>query len=169
MMTVVVPKNPRSQLLFKITPAITPIQFVVFQGEAEIISGLVDVETGGGVITVEIECGGLQVEEFIIKRHDRRPSLRIRALQDGLPLDLTGASARFLMYSCEGTQKVNAVAAIESPVTAGIVRYDWAALNVDTAGSYRGEFELDFGAGIKLTVPNRDYIPIRVVEDLNNA
>ncbi|MHA2429047.1 MAG: hypothetical protein ACXADB_13590, partial [Candidatus Hermodarchaeia archaeon] len=62
---------------------------------------------------------------FAMKRHDRRPVLRMTVTKksDGSALDFTDATATFLMYDADGVEKVNATAAIESPATDGILRY----------------------------------------------
>lgn len=108
---------------------------------------------------------------FAMKRHDRRPVLRMTVTKqsDGSALDFTGATAKFLMYDSEGVEKVNAVAAIEAPPTSGILRYDWQAGDTDTEGEYKAEFEVDYGGGDKLTIPNADFLFVKIYEDLNNS
>lgn len=107
-----------------------------------------------------------------IKRHDTRPSLRVRLIQksDGEPVDLTGATALFYMKDSVGVLKVNGgAAAVEVPETDGYIRYDWAVGDTDTSDDYIAEFEVDYGGGAKLTVPSKGVIKIKVVEDLNDA
>lgn len=108
---------------------------------------------------------------FVIKRHARRPYLRI-LLKDseGVAFDLTGASsATFLMYDSTGTVKVNSPAVLESPLTTGVVKYQWGATDTNTAGEFRGEFDILYTGGEKLTVPVKGNLAIRIYEDLNNA
>lgn len=55
---------------------------------------------------------------------------------DGTPVDLTGATVKFQMRKFgTSTLKVDALAQVVTPAQ-GIVRYDWAAVDVDTAGDY---------------------------------
>lgn len=105
--------------------------------------------------------------DFYIKRNDLQPSLQATLVvgEDETAVNLTGASVKFLMTEQGGTTvKVNAAAVIVS-ASAGTVRYDWVSGDTDTAGMYRGEFEVTL-AGKKETFPNDSYIEIRVTSDL---
>jgi len=105
--------------------------------------------------------------DFLIKRGDRRePIERVLRGSDGNPVDLTGASVRFIMKTLEGVVKVDAGATIVGTPSAGRVRYSWGATDTDTAGPFRAEFEVTFGDGTKQTFPNKDFIAVLVVEDL---
>lgn len=56
---------------------------------------------------------------------------------DDTPFDLTGATVRFQMRSAIDRRfKVNGVADIIGAATAGEVRYDWQAGDLDTADDY---------------------------------
>lgn len=105
---------------------------------------------------------------FTIKKNDRLPAIEaICKDSDGNPVDLTSATAaKFIMKAAaSGTAKVNATATITSP-TAGLVRYDWAASDTDTSGTYNAEFEITFPTSLPMTFPNSEYIVINVVSDL---
>ena len=67
---------------------------------------------------------------------NRSPSLADTIRVDGVAFDLTGSTVKFKMRA-EGssTLKVD-TAAVVVLAAAGTVRYDWAALDVDTAGDY---------------------------------
>lgn len=108
---------------------------------------------------------------FAIKRHAQRPYLRVSIKnRDGDAFDLTGAiSATFILYTSDGTAKFSSPAVLPAPLTDGIVYYAWGATDTNTAGEFRGEFDIVYTGGEKLTVPVKGNLVIRVYEDLNNA
>lgn len=111
--------------------------------------------------------------DFSIKAFDRLPSIRAQLMTelDELPVDLTAASSvEFIMVSAVGSApKVNAVAVIESPPTAGIVRYDWTAADTNLPGNYLAEFEVTWVGGKKQSFPTGSYLTISVLADLDGA
>lgn len=85
---------------------------------------------------------------------DHLPALR-RVLSDADgPIDLTGATVTFSMASRAGGAKVTKAAVTIDDPSAGSVSYAWAASDLDTPGSFDAEFEITFGSGKILTVPN---------------
>lgn len=91
-------------------------------------------------------------------RNDRAPALTIQATDlAGSPMDLTGATSPVFIMRLVGasTNKVNRAAATIVNAATGVLRYSWAAVDVDTAGTYSAEFEVDMG-GLPMTIPGDD-------------
>ena len=102
---------------------------------------------------------------FQIKQGDRLPYLNATLVDsDGVAVNLTGASANFLMRNEAGTVVVNASASVVS-AAAGTVRYIWAAGDTATVGEYNAEFEIT-SDGLKRTFPSAGYLRIKVWDDL---
>jgi len=105
------------------------------------------------------------MDSFTIKGGDRREPIQ-RTLRDsaGVVVSLAGASVKFRMRKKRGSAgafKVDTTATIvDSP--GGIVKYSWAAVDVDTPGSYRAWFEVTFSDTTKQTFPNEGHILVVV-------
>jgi hypothetical protein len=111
------------------------------------------------------------VLRVVKKRHSQRPYLRVRVSgSDETPFDFTGAlSVTFTMVNrISGVEKVNAAGVIVSPVTDGLLEYQWKAVDVDTAGEYIAEFDVDYGAGETMTLPENGNILVTIFEDVND-
>lgn len=110
---------------------------------------------------------------------DRSPSLSDTITVDGAAFDLTGSSVKLKMRAeSSSTLKVNAAAVIVS-APAGTVRYDWAALDVDTAETYIAWWEVTLASGKIQQTPEfvvliRDHDPAAITsyisrEDLKST
>ena len=102
---------------------------------------------------------------FNIKQNDTSPAIRYTLS----PLvNLTGATVVFNMRARDnGAVKIaRAVATIIAPATDGVVQYDWAASDTDTAGNWQGEFEITFADAAIETYPNNGYINIQITEEI---
>lgn len=115
--------------------------------------------------------------KHFLKKGDTEPPLRRQIIQasTGLPYDLTGASAKFIMReSVGGTVKINTAAIIESPPSSGVVRYDWQTGDTDTAGDFPSEFQITLASGAVITFPpgefepGKSYIFVKITEDLGD-
>ena len=103
---------------------------------------------------------------FKLKRNDTSPSISGTCQDaDGVAVDITSATVRFHMIDSNDVTVVDSGATIASGA-AGTVRYDWLAADTDTAGGFRGEFEVTFSDATIETFPNTGYIPIRIYDDL---
>jgi len=105
------------------------------------------------------------MDSFTVKGGDRREAIQ-RTLKDsaGVAVSLAGASVKFRMRkkrSSGGTFKVDTTATIVDAPT-GVVKYSWAAIDVDAPGAYRGWFEVTFGDATKQSFPNAGWILVLV-------
>jgi hypothetical protein len=112
------------------------------------------------------------MDPFYIKQNDTQPSISATLTEDGVAVDITGATVTFVMRPrlCRhqvpaANPKVEAAATVVDAAT-GQVRYDWAAGDLDTEGLFDGEFKVTL-AGAVTTYPSTGYIPINVVKDLS--
>ncbi len=103
---------------------------------------------------------------FQLKEGDTSPSLSYALSPTSI--DLTGASVVFNMMDRRGTVKVNrAAATITTATGTPTVQYDWQAADTDTAGVYRGEFEVTYADTTVETFPNGlAYIPVIIGKDI---
>lgn len=104
--------------------------------------------------------------DFTMKANDTRPA--IQATLSAAATDVI-TSVKFLMSDSTGTLKVNAAGSIvtqPSATSGGVVKYQWQAADVNTAGNYRGEFQVTFNDSRIETYPNSSYIAISILPDL---
>jgi hypothetical protein len=111
--------------------------------------------------------------DFSIKCGDRKPSLRATLSTrntDGTTsaVSLTGATVEFRLKAPGArAAKVSRAAVVENAAS-GIVRFDWAAGDTDTARpDYRAEFRVTFADSTTETFPSRGYLTIEIEEALD--
>lgn len=112
------------------------------------------------------------IQRFYIIEGSLTPALEMVVTREstGLPYDFTGhTSALFSMRKIGAvTSKVqDASASFVSPTTAGTLRHDWSALEVDEPGVYKGQFSCSDSATNPVRMPNDAYIEIHILPRLN--
>lgn len=104
--------------------------------------------------------------DFTIKKGDRLPSLRVQFLDaDGAVVDLTGKTVAIRMKTqgVPSTIKINNAAVTVEDAAQGIARYDWAADDVNTEGTFDVEFAITTTASGKIqTVPASGYLAVKI-------
>ena len=110
---------------------------------------------------------GRAIADFYLKQGDTTSVLN-RTLRDadGNVVDVTGATIVFSMMNSAGTVKVNLQSASIVTAAQGAVRYTWASADVDTVGTYRGEFKVTYSGGGIQRFPNDSYIVIEITDNV---
>jgi hypothetical protein len=104
-----------------------------------------------------------------IKRHDTRPYVDATILDElGDPIDLTGASATFVMANSQGEMVFEKTAVVHPDQAGhrGELTYEWEPEDTAWVGTYRGEFETTFTDGSIQTFPTRGHIWVKIHSDL---
>ena len=114
------------------------------------------------------------VKIFQMKQNDTLPSLSINlksrtCLDSIVPFDLSGVTAcTFSMADDCGNLKISSMPASITSYSGGTVQYDWAIGDTDTQGKFKGEFELFFSNGKKMTIPTLGFIEVNILKDVND-
>jgi hypothetical protein len=110
------------------------------------------------------------VADFNIKRGDRLPSIRATLAAGGEVVNLAGATVVKFILAPKGGGPVKVKAnAVVVNAAQGLVRYDWAAADTDTAGQFQGEWEVTWADGKPQTFPTASYHSIDILADLDGA
>lgn len=110
--------------------------------------------------------------DFTIKRNDTLPSLRLNIYDKGClgrveSFDLTGATGvTFTMVDSEGSYKVAKKDAVIVSSSGGTIQYNWAAEDTDESGIFKGEFQINYSSGGRLTIPQQGYLTIEIFKDI---
>lgn len=108
-----------------------------------------------------------------MKRNDTLPALQVCVTTKGdyneaIPYNGTSITAvTFTMVDEWGNHKVHAQTAQITIYSALTLQYNWQSGDTDTAGKYKGEFEMFFSGGNKLSIPQLGAIDIEITADIN--
>jgi hypothetical protein len=114
-------------------------------------------------------------DSISFKRGDTAAVVRATLYADDAgttPVDLTGATVKFFMVVVPGVGsspaglKVNGTCTILN-AAAGQVGYDWITADVDTAATYKAEFQVTYASGKIQTFPRTGYLTVVITEDLD--
>ncbi len=114
----------------------------------------------------------LSKRDFIIKRNDTLPALRLNIFDKGClgrveAFDLTGATGvTFTMVDASGNYKVAKKDGVIVSSSGGTIQYNWAAEDTDEHGMFKGEFQLSYINGGRLTIPQQGYLTIEIFKDI---
>lgn len=101
-----------------------------------------------------------------LKRNDTKDVIGYSVTHaDGTPVDLTGASVRFIMGKGK-TLLTNAAATIVN-ATSGSVEYALSENDTLAAGVFNAEFEVTFSNGKVKTYPNNGYIKVNIEANID--
>lgn len=85
-------------------------------------------------------------------QNDTRPILKFVITQNGLPVDLTGATVKiYLINSDTSAVKINGSSCTIIDAVNGVCRYSLTSTDTNTVGNYSGEVEITFSDGTKQT------------------
>jgi hypothetical protein len=106
--------------------------------------------------------------DFYVKVGDTLPVLGATLYNaDGTTLDLAGATVTFHMTRRGATEPSVSGACTVTDEENGGVEYAWQADDLEVAGRYNGEFQVVFGTGEIVTIPNDGYLWIEVTDELD--
>lgn len=81
------------------------------------------------------------------------------------PVDLTGASATFIMGK-KNKLLINSPAIITDPVN-GVVEYEFTSQNALVSGNFLGEFRVTFQDGDEIIYPRNGYITVNIQQNID--
>jgi len=103
------------------------------------------------------------MDKVFVTVGDRAPFLRKTLFDATGPIDLTGVvGVKFNMIPIDGgaakvslgTCTIVQTGTDPNIVDKGVVEYPWAAIDLDTAGIFLGEFQVNYAGSISATFPS---------------
>lgn len=107
------------------------------------------------------------MQKHRMKQNDLAPALDIQLLDGTTAADLGNAvSARFIMRNRDGTKVNAAMSILDQETDPGVVRYQWAAGDTDTVGTFDAEVEITWPPNNPQTFPGYQYMKVEISKDL---
>lgn len=108
---------------------------------------------------------------ILMKAGDTAPVVRATLLDEqGAPVDLTGASVKFVMATATEPRTVSVdSAATLADAANGVVEYAWAVGDTNEPGSYVAEFEVVYADTSVQTFPTEGYVDVTITDDLGGT
>jgi hypothetical protein len=103
--------------------------------------------------------------DFVIKKGDRLPALRIEFSDSRGPLDISGCSIVFNYRKKKNGTLVSRSVAIEDAVN-GVAQYLWQEGDTNEVGVYLAEFIITFPDGRQLTFPADSFLIFEIVTEI---
>ena len=108
------------------------------------------------------------MEIFKIKKSDTQPAIEATLeYNNGSVVDLSASTIYFNMGNLTDYSMYRSGLAVITGSTTGQVKYNWSELDTGSVGTYWGEFEVTWGAGSIMTLPNNHNLKIEILEDYN--
>ncbi|MCK5624936.1 hypothetical protein KAI04_03790 [Candidatus Pacearchaeota archaeon] len=109
------------------------------------------------------------VQSFKIKKNDTQPVISATLqYNDGTAINLTEATDIHFNLGNLQYEPLTSGACIITGSTTGQIEYRWEGVtDTGSVGTWFGEFQVTFGAGSILTLPNNHDLKIEVFEDYN--
>jgi hypothetical protein len=104
--------------------------------------------------------------DFVIKKGDRLPALRIEFSDSRGPIDLTGCSILFNYRKKKNGTLISRNVAIED-ASAGVAQYLWQTDDTSEVGVYSAEFIVTFPDSRQLTFPSDSFLIFEIVTEIS--
>jgi len=105
------------------------------------------------------------MSDFVIRKGDTLPALRMALTANGAAFDLTGCSVVFQLRASGGTSLTVDAAATVVSAGDGIVQYAWQAGETSAPGRYDGQWVVTTPVGVQ-TVPTAGFVRVVIAEGL---
>jgi len=104
--------------------------------------------------------------DIVIRQGDELPIVQRTASQGSTVIDLTGATAQFVIQTLATTpvELLRQNATIVNPATSGVLQYAWTTTDTATipAGVYASYFDLTYTGSKNLRVPNDGFMSLLI-------